>query len=156
MHRFLLASIDGNAGTRGMRLGWISVGCGLGIVLGMFCATFGTHAALLAYDPANYPPVSALSGLNGGVGWNGPWAGNDNVLSGSLTINGVATNGNHFLTDGNNTGSFRLLDTTGPLALTSNGKFGKDGTTLWLSFLFRPESTAPTNYAGPTARPTLS
>lgn len=120
----------------------------LGIALLSLSCEHDLSAALIAYDGANYSPTSSINGRAGGTGWNGGWAGNLNVVTGSLTINGVATNGNRFVTDGNNTGSFRTIATAGHASLLTNGEFGKDGTTLWLSFLFRAQTTAANNYAG--------
>jgi len=107
-----------------------------------------SHAALIAYDGAQYNPTSSISGLNGGTGWNGGWSGVNNVVAGSLLINGVVTNGNRFVTDGNNAGSVRVIGTNGFGSLLQNGRFGKDGTTLWLSFLFRAVTTSANNQAG--------
>jgi len=105
-------------------------------------------AALIAYDGADYPPTSSISGLNGGTGWSGGWSGVNNVVAGSLLINGVATNGNRFVTDGNGNGSARVIATNGFGHLLNNGRFGRDGTTLWLSFLFRAVTTSANNIAG--------
>lgn len=106
------------------------------------------HAALIAYDGADYAPTTSISGLNGGTGWKGGWTGVNNVVAGSLLINGVATNGNRFVTDGNGNGSPRVIGTNGFGELLNNGRFGKDGTTLWLSFLFRAVTTSANNIAG--------
>ena len=105
-------------------------------------------AALIAYDGADYAPTTSISGLNGGTGWNGGWSGVNNVVAGSLLINGVASNGNRFVTDGNNNGSVRVIGTNGFEALLQNGRFGKEGTTLWLSYLYRAVTTSANNQAG--------
>jgi uncharacterized repeat protein (TIGR03803 family) len=132
--------------SRAWTLGAIKVGWLLGALLARLCVC-DLSAALIAYDGANYDPTDSINGLNGGTGWQAGWSGFDNIVAASLTINGVATTGNHFVTDGNS-GSVRVLDTSSFPALVSNGKFGKKGTTLWLSFLFRPEQTDTNNYAG--------
>ncbi len=106
------------------------------------------RAALIAYDGADYAPTNSTSGLNGGFGWDGGWSGGNSVVAGSLRINGVATNGNRFVTDGNNDGSARVFGTNGFGDLLQNGRFGKDGTTLWMSYLFRAVSTSSDNQAG--------
>ncbi len=106
------------------------------------------RAALIAYDGADYAPTNSVSGLNGGTGWDGGWSGNNSVVAGSLRINGVATNGNRFVTDGNNDGSSRVIATNGFGDLLQNGRFGKAGTTLWLSYLFRAVTTSSNNQAG--------
>ena len=82
------------------------------------------------------------------TGWDGGWIGSpNNVVAGSLVMNGVATAGNRFTTDANSYLN-RIIGTAGHAALVTNGKFGKDGTTLWLSFLMRVETITPNNYAG--------
>lgn len=106
------------------------------------------HAALIAYDGADYPPTDSISGLNGGTGWNGAWSGDNNVVAGSLVLNGVATTGNRFVTDGNGAGSPRVIGTAGFEDLLQGGRFGKEGTTLWLSYLFRAVTTSANNIAG--------
>jgi uncharacterized repeat protein (TIGR03803 family) len=103
---------------------------------------------LIAYDGADYAPTNSISGLNGGVGWDGGWTGNNSVVAGSLLINGVATNGNRFVTDGNNDGSSRVIGTNGFGYLLQDGRFGKPGTTLWLSYLFSAVTTSSNNQAG--------
>ncbi len=105
------------------------------------------EADVIAYDGADYAPTSSISGLNGGTGWNGGWSGINNMVSGSLLMNGVATTGNRFVTEGGNFGSSRVIATTGFEALLNNGRFGKDGTTLWLRYLFRAVSNSSNNYS---------
>lgn len=115
-----------------------------------FCLAGTAHAALISYDGADYAPTTSISGLNGGTGWNGGWIGANRVVAGSLGINGVATKGHRFVTDGNYTSSSRVISPNGFGALLNNGRFGKDGTTLWLSFLYRAVSTSANNSAGVT------
>jgi len=106
------------------------------------------RAELIAYDGADYPPTSSISGKNGGTGWKGAWTGINNVVAGSLVFNGVATAGNRFVTDGGHNGSPRVIGTSGFESLLQSGRFGKEGTTLWFSFLFRAVSTSADNAAG--------
>ena len=56
--------------------------------------------------------------------------------------------GNRFVTDGGHNGSPRVIGTDGFESLLQNGRFGKEGTTLWFSFLFRAVSTSADNAAG--------
>src|SRR5277367_2063365 len=103
-----------------MLLGSMRGGRCLPIVLLALFLSNSLRAALIAYDGAGYAPTNSISGLNGGVGWGGGWTGNNSVVAGSLLINGVATNGNRFVTDGNNDGSSRVIGTNGFGALLQN------------------------------------
>lgn len=101
-------------------------------------------ADLIAYDGADYAPASLISDLNGGAGWNGGWSGINNVVSGSLVMNGVATTGDRFVTDGGNFGSSLVIATTGFEALLHNGRFGKDGSGYQVIWNFQPDGRGST------------
>ncbi len=107
-----------------------------------------SRAELIAYEGANYAPLTLIAGLNGGTGWRGEWSGDTRVVSGSLVLNGVSTSGNRFVTSGNGAGSARAIETSGFEGLLQSGRLGKEGTTLWLSFLFRAVTTGNNNAAG--------
>lgn len=112
-------------------------------------------AGLLGYEGFNYPPGVALTGNDGGHGWSGPWVtvnnGSADLTAGSLIASApdgfdAASSGNHaILLNGRRVG--RYLDTgpNGPFGLKglidSNGRIGKDGSTLYLSFLQKPNGT---------------
>ncbi len=115
-------------------------------------------AGPLAYEGFDYAAGSGnLPGMNGGSGWAGAWQQVDNgpadVLAGSLVAGANAPSGyggrslgnSSFLPNGRRVG--RLLDTslTGPFAargyLDPNGRIGKDGSTLYLSFMQQPNGT---------------
>ncbi|WP_367873528.1 glycoside hydrolase family 32 protein [Luteolibacter sp. Populi] len=113
---------------------------------------------LLAYEGFDYPSSSAsISGLDGGKGWAAPWAtvdnGSANFTSTGLTAGNKAptgfdaesTGGSCTLPNGRRIG--RSLDTSanGPFAalgLTdASGRIGKDGTSVYLSFLQQANGT---------------
>ncbi len=103
-----------------------------------------TLAPLFAQDEFSYA-AGALAGNNGGTGWANAWgAGNINVVAsglshpaGGLTVAGGATQlniGGAFGT----TNSARSLTTT----------LGTPGTTVWISFLVKPDQTGGADYDG--------
>lgn len=115
-------------------------------------------AGPLAYEGFDYAAGSGnLPGMNGGSGWAAAWQQVDNgpadILAGSLVAGanaptdfGTRSVGNScFLANGRRVG--RLLDTslTGPFGargyLDPNGRIGKDGSTLYLSFMQQPNGT---------------
>ncbi|QJE98243.1 glycoside hydrolase family 32 protein [Luteolibacter luteus] len=111
----------------------------------------------MAYEGFDYPDGNAsLSGRNGGQGWASAWqtvdGGNADVTAGSLTpaaapadFAGRSTGNSTSLPNGRRVG--RVLDTSpaGPFGargyLDPSGRIGKDGTTLYLSFLQQPNGT---------------
>jgi len=112
------------------------------------------QAGLLAYEGFDYSvgTITTSGTLNGGSGWSGGWQIVDNaygagaIVSGNLTPSGssLITNGNSIsvgYNNGNGARFGRFLDTsaTGVFAdyLDSNGYIGKDGTTLYMSFVMK-------------------
>ena len=113
----------------------------------------------LAYEGFDYPSgEGSLSGNGGGHGWSGDWQtinnGSSDVVAGSLLAgsqspvgyDSESIGGSSDLLSGRRVG--RLLDTSanGPLGLRGfvdqNGRIGKDGSTLYVSFLQQPNDTA--------------
>lgn len=103
-------------------------------------------AQLIAYEGFAYKPSQSLLGRDGGVGWKGAWFGPPTATGvtigePSLTHPKLAIGGGKCLQDGKDTRLFRFLDTTrDEVALlvdqTAVGKtFGKNGTTIWITFL---------------------
>ncbi len=90
-------------------------------------------AQLVAHEPFEYKDGVALDGAEGGSGWKGAWSGKG---KGGCSISPAGT----CLLDGSDTRFFRHLDAgRGEVAaLVEEGKsgktFGKDGTTIWISF----------------------
>ena len=87
------------------------------------------RAALVAYEPFNYP-AGSIVGLNGGSGFSGPWI-DGTAVSGSLSFGSYQGTGNSAI------GGLRELSTT----------LGVDNTQLWASFLIRPNSTGGSPFA---------
>jgi hypothetical protein len=101
---------------------------------------------LIAYEAFDYANGLDLKEQNGGTGWNGAWFASDNVRGITIGQPGVVfpeliAAGGKILQDGNDTRIFRRLDTArlevaAIVEEGSSGKtFGKDGTTIWISFL---------------------
>lgn len=106
------------------------------------------RAAVISYDGAAYTATTSIAGLNGGTGWSNAWSGANNVVSGGLAFGGLSVVSNRFTTDGNNVGSFRTPATNAFAGLLSGGKWGKEGTTLWLGFLLRRDISQANSYVG--------
>ena len=123
------------------------------------------NAQLIASENFNYN-TGSIVGDNGGSGWSGPWLttsfnnSNTTVAASGLTMPPqVVGTGNQNHQVGNDFRNFRYLDTSSVQALSlmdNNGDpgatsstnyhwgnaYGKDGTTIWFSFLiYRSNST---------------
>ena len=99
------------------------------------------RAALLAYEGFGYAPGAALNGQNGGTGWAGPWsAGNPLAF---VTVPGLAF-GNLSVSGGAATATAKPNPPTGGDITFEQRQaavsFGDNNTTLYLSFLLRPEA----------------
>src|SRR5262245_15531113 len=122
-------------------------GIRLGLLL-LFAGQWSLHGALICYDDASYPPGNSLNGLNGGAGWTNAWSGNNQVVNGGLAYPGLLTASNRFLTEAR-ISSFRTPATNGfGSLLRTDGRWGRNGTELWIAFLIRRENTAIADYAG--------
>jgi hypothetical protein len=97
---------------------------------------YGARAAVV-YDGFGYPPGADLSGQNGGVGWSGAWF-NQGGAQTVTTAAGLSF-GNLAVTPGAATTPVdNGIVSTYPRFFAD--PLGADGTTLYLSFLLRPES----------------
>ena len=117
-------------------------------------------AALIAYEPFDYPTSSNLSSNAGGTGWVGSWIyspliSNHGTINPTNLIYGKLSYAGRSLRTAANNGidnrDFRKLDTTNATVapwIDSAGKFGKSGTTLWIAFLARLASGANSGNGG--------
>lgn len=127
-------------------------------------AATGPHDGLFAFDDFNYP-AGPLAAQNGGFGWGEPWfnlaaAGNpeDNsngVVVGSLDCEGVVPSGNRAVQSGQENRIRRVLSTSiggvfdaAGLVENQDGVrlVGRDGTTVYLSFLQRVDRLSDVFY----------
>jgi hypothetical protein len=105
-------------------------------------------AAIIASEDFDYDNVSVIDGLNGGLGWAGPWNGNGFITPGSLHLSRLGFTGHKATSQGSKC-AYRKLSAAGKETVTDNGKFGKDGTTIWISFLISaPLGTTIPGYGG--------
>jgi hypothetical protein len=116
-----------------------------GFLAGILLKAAPADAALIAYESFDYTPGSDVRGQNGGSGWaaGSSWAGYDPsvtwpglITSSSLSYRSLVTQGNALTT--------ATTPTTYPppssaLYWRNLPQFGQEGTTLYVSFLFRPE-----------------
>ena len=110
-------------------------------------ATQYAHAMLIAYEGFDYKEGTSLTGATGGVGWKDAWfswskaTNGSKIVSPGLSRDGMALSGNASAQDGSDTRICRYIDTSRPEVadLVVDGAFGKtfgkDGTTIWISFL---------------------
>ena len=99
-----------------------------------------------AYEGFEYTAGNPLSGVSGGIGWNGGWSGSGFSVnaSGSLAYPSLATAGLSAACVDAGGAQVRNLDCrgVGPFAayLTSAGKIGLDGSVLWCSCELRQDA----------------
>lgn len=116
------------------------------VIVGLLLGLTPVHAALIAYEGFDYASGSDIRGQNGGTGWasGSSWSGYAPsvtwpglVTSSGLSYGSLAIQGNA-LTTATTPG----IDPPPSSAIYWRNLpgFGQDGTTLYVSFLFRPET----------------
>lgn len=125
------------------------LGCTVAAVL-LGLGSPAAQAALLSHEPFDYPVTNRVQGLAGGSGWLTAWTGNNAIREGSPAPDRVASSAHSLQAVGSGTASFRSFATNGlDTLLTPQRKFGRDGTTLWLSFVMqRDNRPAGNRYLG--------
>ncbi|MEN9676734.1 MAG: hypothetical protein RIS76_2630, partial [Verrucomicrobiota bacterium] len=126
----------------------MGIAIALGFALLSLPAIAPLRAALISHDGFSYTPNTILSGRAGGTGWQGAWVGAGTVVAPGLLRPGLISGASRLRTAGSNLGVVRSITTTGFAALRSGGRFGLDGTELWLSFLIRRDVGFPGNGYG--------
>lgn len=127
---------------------------GLMIVALCLCAAQTANATVLAYEGFNYTTEQNIGGLNGGSGWGAAWTaifGNGwlpapgGSLIGPNATGNAASTGNALREGFTRDGRFLDTSSAGAFAgyLDANGNIGKDGTTLYLSFLQQVTTETP-------------
>lgn len=123
-----------------------ATGWAWGCLAGLLLAVGPAHAALIAYEGFDYSPGTDIRGQSGGTGWaaGSSWTGYDPqvtwpglVASSGLSYGNLATQGNA-LTTATTPGT--NPPPSSALYWRNLPPFGQEGTTLYVSFLFRPES----------------
>ena len=106
-------------------------------------ATFLVASDTFAYQSG------PLGGRDGGTGWLGAWwAGSDGTAV-DVVPNGFDFVGQKIKTDGMGAqGAFRAIHTTPWAGMTDAGKFGLDGTSMWISFRARRFRNSQDLYGG--------
>lgn len=116
------------------------------------CVAYTAPATLICYDGADYTPgTDILFGQNGGTGWAEAWTNdgyatwNTGIAADSLAYTNAGrvliTTGNKFR-NGSGDGVCRTIDTSAfPLLTTTEGKFGKPDTEIWVSMLINRYNT---------------
>jgi len=122
-----------------------------GLIVGM--SVTSAQAALLVYEPFDYPDTATLDGQNGGIGFGGAWAPSESgripaeigtgSLGGAPVPAGVATSGNHAIAGDGTSGTQQEDERS--LGTTMDG-FQDDGDTLWLSVIAQ-KTGGPNNQA---------
>ncbi|MBN8248404.1 MAG: hypothetical protein J0L84_13300, partial [Verrucomicrobia bacterium] len=106
------------------------------------------RAALISHEGFDYPAETPVLGRNGGTGWQAAWGTGGTVVAPGLVWPGLVTAANTLQNAGTQVGSQRLFTSAGFDALRTGGRFGAEGTELWLSFLIRREMLFPTGSFG--------
>ena len=118
------------------------------------------RAIVIAYEPFNYPAASNLSSNAGGSGWIGSWiyspliSSHGTINTTNLIYDKLAYTGRSLRTaapNGIDNRDFRQLDTTNTVVqpwVDAAGKFGRSGTTLWISFLTRLATSSNSGNGG--------
>jgi autotransporter-associated beta strand protein len=129
------------------------------LILTGWITPLGSQAAQVAYEGFNYPTgTNNLSGNVGGHGWSGTWrtinGDSADVVSPSLVAgasspagyDALSTGNGIFLPNGRRVGRFLDTSPNGPFATLGyrdgNGRIGADGTTIYISFMQRPDGTS--------------
>lgn len=122
-------------------------------------AGMAAYADQIAYEGFDYKS-GPITDRDGGEGWDGPWFvsplnKSDNAVSdGGLEHDGLAVAGNKCLQPGGDIRSFRRIATSRPALakvvdeVDGRKVLGKDGTTIWISFLISCDSFPTTAYGG--------
>jgi len=132
----------------------------ISLILLSVAGTPAAQAALIAYEPFNYPASSNLSSNAGGTGWVGTWIyspliSNHGTINATNMVYGKLSNTGRSLrtaaANGIDNRDFRKLDTTNRAVapyVDAAGKFGKSGTTLWIAFLARLATSSNSGNGG--------
>lgn len=113
--------------------------------LAVLFASPSASAALISQEGFDYAANAAVNGRNGGTGWEFGWQGGGTVVEPGLFRPGLATATGALRSAGSTLGAFRTFTTAGFTELRTGGKFGLDGTELWLACLIRREPDFPAN-----------
>jgi len=141
--------------SRSIAPGWINLLALAAISL----SRFAVADQLIAYEGFAYDKGQSLEGAKGGIGWKGEWFGPKGVTGLTITETGMSfanlsVTGGKSLQAGTDARLFRYLDVDRPevAQLVENGAsgktFGKDGTTIWISFLISCTSYPKLAYGG--------
>src|SRR5262245_1163876 len=91
------------------------------------------RAVVIAEESFDYKPNTAMAGLNGGKGWDGPWFASplnqrDNLVAEpGLSLGKLAVSGNKMRQVGNDIRSYRKIDMSRKemVPFVTEGKYGK-------------------------------
>ena len=103
---------------------------------------------MIAEDTFEYPAGSDLGGLDGGTGWLNPWWSGQGGNGGQVTTPGFDNTGEKLSQVVESEGNYRKPD-PGPHAdITENDLFGKDDTTIWITFRSVKQPNSADDYGG--------
>ncbi len=132
----------------------------LSVLAALFIFAYSAEAQLISSESFQYT-TGNITGKNGGTGWSGPWFNSPlNSTDNKIDTLGLSMNpqvpgtGNKNYQIGSDVRNFRYMDTTSAwlapfLVNGTYGKtFGKDSTTIWISFLISCSSYPTVAYGG--------
>ena len=101
----------------------------------------------IAYESFDYP-AGPMGDMNGGIGWMSSWWCGPQKDDGEVLVPGFDPVGGKARTAKEHQGSWRLLETAGMEPILDNGLFGKDDTTIWVSFQCQRTTGGDDEYGG--------
>ncbi len=101
----------------------------------------------VAYESFDYT-TGGLGGLGGGAGWENTWWSGGAMGDAVITSPGMDATGNQATTAVADAGSYRKPDASGWGNLVFNGRFGTDGSTMWIKFRCRRTAGGDDQYGG--------
>lgn len=88
----------------------------------------------IAYESFDYPPGTFLGDQAGGSGWANVWWSGAGLSDADVVYPGIDAVGGMAQTLAQSAGSYRKPDPAGFDDITVGGKFGADGSTIWMSW----------------------
>lgn len=102
----------------------------------------------VARESFDYPALVGLGQLDGGEGWFVPWYSGPTDTDAIIIAPGVDAIGNQVVTALVDGGSYRRPNTGNFQKHLSNGQFGADNTTIWISFDIKRTQNGTDEYGG--------
>ena len=117
------------------------------LAVSLLCGGAAAQYQVVASETFDYG-LGGLGGLVGGSGWAGSWWSGGGMNDAVITTPGMDPVGNQATTNFDNAGSYRKPDASGWGNLVFGGRFGTDGSTMWIKFRCRRSAGGDDQYGG--------